>query len=208
MIEIGGYDTGSVVEDLDLIVRLHRHMRELGVPYSIPLVPDPVAWTEVPSDLGTLSRQRERWHRGLILTMIAHRDMQLRPRYGPLGFVHAPFFVLGEMLAPVVEVVGYVFTILGIALGVISWSFAGLFLAAALGYGLLLTFWAIVLEQATFRMYRRRGDFARLLGCALLEPLGYRQLTVLWRLRGFWNAWRGSQSWGEMRRYGFETAKT
>ncbi len=208
LIEIGGYDTGSVVEDLDLIVRLHRHMRELGVPYSIPLVPDPVAWTEVPSDLGTLSRQRERWHRGLILTMIAHRDMQLRPRYGPLGFVHAPFFVLGEMLAPVVEVVGYVFTILGIALGVISWSFAGLFLAAALGYGLLLTFWAIVLEQATFRMYRRRGDFARLLGCALLEPLGYRQLTVLWRLRGFWNAWRGSQSWGEMRRYGFETAKT
>lgn len=208
LIEIGGYHTGSVVEDLDLIVRLHRHMRELGVEYSIPLVPDPVAWTEVPADIGTLSRQRERWHRGLIMTMITHRDMLFRPRYGPLGFLHVPFFILGEMMAPVVELVGYIFTIIGISIGAISWAFAGLFLMAALGYGLTLTLWAIVLEQATFRMYRRPGDFARLLGCALLEPLGYRQLTVLWRLRGFWNAWRGSESWGEMRRYGFETSES
>ena len=43
-----------------------------------------------------------------------------RRRYGPLGFVHTPFFILGEMLAPVVELVGYVFTIIGIAIGAIS----------------------------------------------------------------------------------------
>lgn len=208
LIDIGGYNTGSVVEDFDLIIRLHRHMRELGIPYSIPLIPDPVAWTEAPPDFKTLARQRERWHRGLIVAMATHRDMLFRPRYGPIGFVHIPFFILGEMLAPVVELTGYLFTIIGIAIGAISWAFAGVFLLAALGYGLMLTLWAIVLEQATFRMYRRPADFARLLLCTLLEPLGYRQLTVLWRLKGFWNAWRGTESWGEMKRYGFETAET
>lgn len=206
LIDIGGYHTGSVVEDLDLIVRLHEHLRERGIPYEIPLLPDPVAWTEVPPDLRTLGRQRERWHRGLIATMVSHRRTLFRRRYGPIGFVHLPFFILGEMLAPVVELVGYVFTIVGIAIGAISWAFAGLFLAAALGYGLVLTLSAILLEQATFRMYRERGDFARLLAFALLEPFGYRQLTVLWRLKSFWNAWRRKETWGEMRRYGFETA--
>ena len=208
LLDIGGYRAGSVVEDLDLIVRLHRHMRELGVPYSIPLIPDPVAWTEVPPDLGTLGRQRERWHRGLIATMLGHRDLLFRRRYGPVGLVHAPFFVLGEMLAPAVEVIGYVAMAIGLALGVIDWTFAGLFLAAALGYGLMLTLWAIVLEEATFRTYRERGDFARLILCALAEPFGYRQLTVLWRLKGFWNAWRGNVSWGSMRRYGFQATRS
>lgn len=206
LLDIGGYHTGSVVEDLDLIVRLHEHLRERGVPYEIPLLPDPVAWTEVPPDLRTLGRQRERWHRGLIATMVSHRKTLFRRRYGPIGFVHLPFFIVGEMLAPVVELVGYVFTIIGIAIGAISWAFAGLFLVAALGYGLVLTLSAILLEQATFRMYRERGDFARLLAYALLEPFGYRQLTVVWRLKGFWNAWRRKETWGEMRRYGFETA--
>ena len=55
-------------------------------------------------------------------------------------------------------------------------------------------------------MYRSPGDFARLLVCAFLEPFGYRQLTVFWRLKGFWSAYRRSEAWGEMRRYGFERA--
>src|SRR5207249_10552428 len=45
---IGGYHVDSVVEDLDLVVRLHRHPRRQRIPYLIPFIPDPVAWTEVP----------------------------------------------------------------------------------------------------------------------------------------------------------------
>src|SRR5207245_1805614 len=45
---IGGYRTTSVVEDLDLVVRLHRYLRQHKRRYEIPFIPDPVAWTEVP----------------------------------------------------------------------------------------------------------------------------------------------------------------
>jgi cellulose synthase/poly-beta-1,6-N-acetylglucosamine synthase-like glycosyltransferase len=204
LIAIGGYTRGSVVEDLDLVVRLHTYLKSKGIPYQIPFVPDPVAWTEVPSDLRTHRRQRERWHRGLIVTLFTHIRLMFNPKYGRVGMITMPFFFFGEMLAPVVEIVGYVLTGLGLAFGVLSVEFALLFLAVALGYQVFLSLCAIILEEVTFREYRRLSDFVRLIGYALLEPFGYRQITVLWRLKGFWNALRGHKHWGEMRRAGFQ----
>lgn len=205
LLEIGGYATGNVVEDLELVVRLHRYLRTRKIPYDIPFIPDPVAWTEVPSDVRTHGRQRERWHRGLIVTMTRHVRVLFNPRYGRVGMITMPFFVFGEMLAPVIEILGYALTALGLTLGILSWEFALLFLAAALGYQMLLSIWAVTLEETTFRVYGRFGDFLRILLYAVVEPFGYRQLTVFWRLKAFWNALRGFTHWGEMRRRGFVT---
>ncbi len=205
LLEIGGYKTGNVVEDLDLVVRLHKNLRDRGIEYRVAFIPDPVAWTEVPSDLRTLARQRERWHRGLVKTMLDHRRMLFNPRYGIIGMITFPFFFFGEMLAPVVELVGYLLTFVGLYAGFVDVDFALLFLAVALGYQMLLSTWAVILEEATFRVYERPRDFVRLILYAFLEPFGYRQLTVVWRLQGFWNAMRGLTHWGEMQRKGFAT---
>ena len=205
LLDIGGYTSGNVVEDLDIVVRLHEHLRKEGIPYDIPFVPDPVAWTEVPSDLRTHGRQRERWHRGLIVTMVSHLRLLFNPKFGRVGMVTMPFFFFGEMLAPVAEVVGYLLTILGMALGILSLQFALLFFSVALGYQVLLSISAVILEETTFSVYGRFSDLLRLVGYALVEPFGYRQLTVFWRLKGFWNALWGFKHWGEMRRQGFES---
>jgi YaiO family outer membrane protein len=201
---IGGYHTGSVVEDLDLVVRLHRYLRSKKIRYEMPFIPDPVAWTEVPESMKILARQRERWHRGLISAMWQYKSMLLNPRYGRIGFLAMPFFVFGEMLAPVVEVVGYLVTAAGLAVGVLNVSFALLFVLVAWGYGMLLSLWAVVLEEISFRRYRRFGDLVRLLLFATVENLGYRQCTVWWRLKAFANVWRGVHVWGDMTRKGFD----
>jgi cellulose synthase/poly-beta-1,6-N-acetylglucosamine synthase-like glycosyltransferase len=203
---IGGYRTTSVVEDLDLVVRLHRHLRQRKIRYEIPFIPDPVAWTEVPESGRILSRQRERWQRGLIAAMWLYKGMLFNPRYGRVGLIAMPFFTFGEMLAPLVEVVGYVITLGGFYLGMINTSFALLFVFVAWGYGMLLSLWAVVLEEASFRRYGRLGDVARLLLYATLENFGYRQRTVWWRLKAFWSVLRRRHTWGEMVRKGFETA--
>ena len=200
---IGGYRVSSVVEDLDLVVRLHRHLQRRKIPYEITFIPDPVAWTEVPESLRILSRQRERWHRGLISAMWQYKGMLFNPRYGRVGLIAMPFFTFGEMLAPLIEVLGYGITVLGLAYGVINTSFALLFLLVAWGYGMLLSIWAVVLEEASFRRYRRAGDLVRLILCALLETFGYRQLTVWWRLRAFATVWKHTRRWGDMTRKGF-----
>ena len=204
LLAIGGYRAGNVVEDLDLVVRLHQHLRTNKIPYDIPFVPDPVAWTEVPSDVRSHRRQRARWHRGLVVTMAQHWKMLFNRKYGIIGFVTVPFYVFGEMIAPVVEVFGYVLTIVGLTFGLIDTQYALLFLTAAIGYQMFLSIWAVVLEETTFKLYDHPGDFARMLGYAIAEPFGYRQLTVLWRLQGFWQAVRGRKHWGAMKRKGFK----
>ena len=203
LIAIGGYKTGNVTEDMDLVVRLQRYLYENGIKAELPFIPDPVAWTEVPSDWKVLARQRERWHRGLIGTMITHKDLVFNRKYGAMGMVAMPYFLFGEMLAPIVELLGYALTGLGLAIGAVDTRFALLFFACAVGYGTLLSFWAIVLEELSFRRYRRRGDLARMLFFGFIEGLGYRQLTVWFRLQAFWKYFRGAENWGVMTRKGF-----
>jgi YaiO family outer membrane protein len=203
MMAVGGYHTGSIVEDLDLVVRMHRYLRRNKIKYEMPFIPDPVAWTEVPESLRILSRQRERWHRGLIAAMWQYKTMLFNPRYGRIGFLAMPFYAFGEMLAPVVELLGYLITAAGLAFGLVNVSFALLFVLVAWGYGMLLSIWAVVLEEVSFRRYRRFGDLFRLLLFASLENFGYRQLTVFWRLKAFINVWKGVHAWGDMARKGF-----
>src|SRR3990167_2108645 len=45
--KLGGF-CESVGEDVEIIMRLHRYMKEIKSPYQISYIPDPVAWTLVP----------------------------------------------------------------------------------------------------------------------------------------------------------------
>jgi cellulose synthase/poly-beta-1,6-N-acetylglucosamine synthase-like glycosyltransferase len=207
LLAIGGYQTGNVTEDMDLAVRMHRYLRENKIKAEMPFIPDPVAWTEVPATPKVLARQRERWHRGLLGTMLTHKGMLFNPKYGMTGMVAMPFFFFGELLAPVIEVMGIMLTAVGLTIGAINWDFAVLFFAVAVGYGMLLSFWAVVLEEVSFRRYGRRSDFFRLLGFAVIEGLGFRQMTVWFRVQAFWKHFRGVQSWGAMTRQGFGAKK-
>jgi cellulose synthase/poly-beta-1,6-N-acetylglucosamine synthase-like glycosyltransferase len=74
-VDVGGYDPTTVGEDVELVLRLHRHQRERQLPCRITFFPDPICWTECPEDLGTLVRQRDRWQRGLIEMIARHRKM-------------------------------------------------------------------------------------------------------------------------------------
>ena len=139
--------------------------------------------------------------------MWQYKGMLFNPRYGRVGLIGVPFYTFGEALAPLVEVLGYVITVVGFALGIVNVQFALLFVLVAWGYGMLLSIWAVVLEEVSFRRYGRGGDLARLLLFATLENLVYRQRTVWWRLKAFFTVWQQRQVWGEMTRKGFETAR-
>jgi len=98
LLAIRGYRTGSVTEDMDLVVRLHRYLREHDLPDTMSFIPDPVAWTEVPTSIRVLGRQRERWQRGLLETLWVHRDLLFNFRYGAVGLIAYPCLLFGEAL--------------------------------------------------------------------------------------------------------------
>ncbi len=203
--EAGGYAHDTVGEDMELVVRLRRRSYEAGDPKTISFIPDPVAWTEVPESLRTLGRQRDRWHRGLCDVLRRHKRVFLNPKYGAMGTFVYPYFVIVELLAPVVEALGILGLVAGVVLGAVDVSFAILFFLVAYGLGIVLATFTLLLEELSFHRYDRLGDRALLLVWALLESLGYRQLTVVWRLRGIWKFLRKRTDWGAMQRKGFSS---
>jgi hypothetical protein len=132
--------------------------------------------------------------------------MMGRPRYGIIGLVALPGFFLFEMLSPVIEFSGYIVLPLLLLLGYVPISFASPLLVLSVLYSILVSVLAVLLEDITFRRYPKASDMAVLVGAAVLENLGYRQLTVWWRVRAFWEYWRGDLSWGAMERRGVGAA--
>jgi cellulose synthase/poly-beta-1,6-N-acetylglucosamine synthase-like glycosyltransferase len=203
--EVGGYSSETVGEDIELVVRLHRHLRDRDEPYRIEFVPDPVCWTEAPETMRQLARQRRRWHRGLGETLWRHRRVAGNGRYGTLGTAAVPYFLLFEFLGPVVEVLGLPAVVVWWLLGDLSPVFVVAFLVVAGLLGVVLSLAALTLEEHSFRRHRDGRDVARLVGFSVLENVGYRQIVSFWRFLAFFDLLRGRSDWGEMRRKGFTT---
>jgi len=174
-----------------------------GEPARVCFVPDPVAWTEVPESLRVLARQRDRWHRGLLQTLWSYRGSWGNPRDGVLGTVVYPYFLLVELLAPVVEAIGLVGLLLGLLLGAVNVPFAIAFFLFAYGFGMLLSMACLLLDTVSASRAPSRRDLLWLALWAVLEPVGYRQLTVVWRLKGIVRGLQGRNDWGVMTRTGF-----
>jgi cellulose synthase/poly-beta-1,6-N-acetylglucosamine synthase-like glycosyltransferase len=204
---VGGWWTSTVGEDIELVLRLHRYLRDRDEPYSIEFVPDPVCWTEAPEDLRSLSRQRRRWHRGLAESLWRHRRLVANPRYGVLGLLAFPYFVIFELAAPLVEIVGPPLTIVWWATGRLSTSFLVSFLVVAFLLSILLSVAALALEEFSFRRHPRSREVARMIWWSIWENVGYRQINGLWRVQGLWDALRRRRGgWGAQRRRGFTSA--
>ncbi len=203
VIELGGYSHETLAEDMDLVLRIHRHFRLQGKPYRVCFVPDPVCWTEAPEDLRTLRNQRIRWHRGLMECMTLHRELLFHPRAGLLGWFAMPFLLLFEGLGPLFEVAGYLVMGIGFALHLITPGGFLAFTLVALGLGIVLTLTAVLLEEASYDTYPSVRQVLALMAAAVFENLGYRQLTAVWRVQGMWR-WlrRADSSWGRMARTG------
>jgi cellulose synthase/poly-beta-1,6-N-acetylglucosamine synthase-like glycosyltransferase len=202
VLEAGGFLVGTVSEDMELVVRLHKHFRKQGKPYSIRFTPDPICWTEVPSDLSTLRKQRNRWHRGLCETLWKHKDMFFNPRYGRLGMVAVPYYWFFEALAPLVELSGYAIVVVGMFTGFLSPRFAVMFVILAVLYGMLLSQLAAGIETFLSNRYPRMRDRALIFLAAFLEFLGYRQLLAFERVLATLQVQVKKGKWGRMKRKG------
>jgi cellulose synthase/poly-beta-1,6-N-acetylglucosamine synthase-like glycosyltransferase len=208
VVAVGGFDPDSLGEDFELVTHIHRHMREQKrSDYRVVFVAEPVSWTEVPSTLEVLGRQRRRWHRGLTQVLWRHRVMLMNPRYGRIGLLALPYYVAFELVAPVLELAGIVLVPAGLLVGAVNTAYAGLFLAVAYGYAIFVSIAALAVEEFSFHRYSRWRDLGAALLAAVAENVGYRQLTCWWRIQGLVAELAGRKAeWGVMTRTGFESS--
>jgi cellulose synthase/poly-beta-1,6-N-acetylglucosamine synthase-like glycosyltransferase len=203
VVSVGGYRPDTIGEDMELIVRLHRLLRERRQPYRIEFVPDPVCWTEAPEDFKTLKNQRIRWQRGLAESLNANWGLVFSRNGGVPGWLAFPFMLLFEWLGPLVEMGGYLFMVVSFLSGEISWQAFSTFMFVAIGLGILLSASGLLLEEMSFHMYPRGKQLLALAVVVLVENLGYRQLNTWWRLIGLFRwATQKEATWGAMKRKG------
>ena len=202
--EIGGYRHDSVTEDLDLVLRIHRYAAGTDREHRVEFVAEPIVWTEVPESIRTLSRQRRRWYRGLVESLVTHRDMIGSRRYGRIGTYAMPSYVFVEMLGPLIEGVGYLVVPAAVVFGVLNSEFFVLYFLLTTGIGVFLSWFSVLTVVGRFSRYEGGRQILTLLGAGVLENFGYRQWKTVVAWRGLVEYLRGNQSWGVMERSGFQ----
>jgi cellulose synthase/poly-beta-1,6-N-acetylglucosamine synthase-like glycosyltransferase len=203
-IDAGGYTTGCIGEDMELVLKMHRMLRERKSKYIIKFIPDPVCWTQPPETLGDLHKQRKRWQIGLIYSLLKHRNMLLNPRYGRIGMVCLPYYWVFEFLGPVLELTGYIAVPISFALGIINLNFFLGFFVVAVLYGIVLSIGALILEEHTFKKYPSIKQLVKLTFYAIIDNFGYRQLNTWYRVEALFAYRKAKHSWGSLSRTSFD----
>ena len=204
VIEAGGFNETTVSEDMELIVRLHRWAVENERRIKMQFISDPVCWTEAPANRKNLAAQRRRWQLGLYQALWLNSDMLFNRKFGRVGWLGYPFTLYVEALGAPVEFLGYCMIPLALLFGIVPPSLFLLFVLLALAYGSFLSVGSVLMEELTYRRYPRYRDLLVLLGYALLENIGYRQLVVWYRVQGFWRFLTGFQQWEKVTHGGAE----
>lgn len=202
VLEIDGFNVESIGEDMDLIVRLHKHFLKQNQPYKIGFIPDPLCWTEVPDNYESLSNQRNRWQRGLISSILTGDKFLIKPGGNPLSKLTIPYYILTEMFSPIIEIMSYILISLGIFIGIISLKIALLFFFVSMLFSMMLTLVALIYEERYFSKKLDRHSILQLVLISFLENLGYRQFMAYQRIKGIFDYYRKKTDWGRIERHG------
>jgi biofilm PGA synthesis N-glycosyltransferase PgaC len=197
--ELGGWSRDYTCEDIELTFRVHERMRLLRRPYRILCLPDTVGVTEGPNTVRKLVAQRERWQRVTLETWWAYRHMCLNPRYGAVGLLGMPFYLLSEILAPVFEVATLLTIVAAAAAGLVDWRLCAWVTIVIALANAVFNAAAVLADEIQSATYRTTS-LARLLALGPLELILYRPVIGWARVKGTWRFLRGDKRWHKFER--------
>lgn len=208
VIESGGYRYDSMGEDMELVWRMIGICTSNNRDYHIVQIPQVCCWTEAPSNLKLLYRQRTRWARGFIQTLSISDHMFFRKKYGRLGVITQPYQIIFEFLAPIIEFIGII-TFIWLALtDSVNWIACWVIMACIIIFGITVGVFTIFYDIKYTRTFTRKRSYFWLIVAALLEPLFYHPFITVFSLIGYWDhIVNVTAEWGEMTRKGFNKKK-
>lgn len=203
-IKVGGFCVGSVGEDYDITLKLHKYIYDSNVDYKIDYVPTAICWTQVPEKWKVLKNQRIRWHIGALQTFINFKSLTFKLKYKKLSLMLLPFSILTDILGPISELLGYFLIPLIWSLDMIDSNVMLSYFLIVFGYNSLISAFAIAIDGVLLSGLDKTRYLLKLFITALLDNFGYRQLYLYWKLKGYARLIKGNLSWGKMERVKFD----
>lgn len=200
VIDAGGYDSKTVGEDMELVVKLHVFCREHEIPYSIRYATDAVCWTQAPEKLSDLCRQRKRWHIGLYQSMIKHHSVFLNTKYGLISYISYFYFLIYELLSPYIEVLGTLFMVLASALDMLNVPFMVMYLGIYIAYASILSLTAFFARVHTIDLKLSMMDALKAIALCAIEVSGLRFILAWVRMTALFGYRKKKTQWGKIER--------
>jgi glycosyltransferase involved in cell wall biosynthesis len=199
--DVGGFDTDCLVEDYELIHRMHRHAESHALPWRIRVIGAAQAHTDAPSSVAAFLRQRRRWFGGFLQTQYWYRDMVGDRRHGWLGLLMLPVKAV-DTVQPLYGLAAF-----GLLVTYLVRGDLGVLLPVAGVIGIKITI-DLIFHLWSVHLYRRwlgRANEASLwqaLLAALVEPFSFQLLRHSGAALGWWVFISGRSSWGRAARSG------
>jgi biofilm PGA synthesis N-glycosyltransferase PgaC len=162
-------------------------------------MPDAVGFTEGPETIRGLISQRARWQRVIMETVWHYRHMLCNPRYGTVGWLGMPYYLLGEVCAPVLQLIAIILVPVAAMAGLLQLAdFLRLLAIIALTSG---AFTAAVLffQRRNMRPIATRY-LPYMLALAPLDLFLYRPIIAWAQCKGVIGFFRGYRGWDKSSR--------
>ncbi|HEY0269575.1 MAG TPA: glycosyltransferase [Sphingomonas sp.] len=206
VLEVGGFDPDCMVEDYELIHRLHRHAHDSGQDWRVRVVGNAIARTDAPASMIGFLRQRRRWFGGFLQTQHWYRDMVGNRRYGLLGTAMLPVKAL-DRFQPIYGIAAFLILIDLVVTGRFALALPILLIMIAkIAIDLGFHLWSL----GIYKNWTGQREGLRLgpaLIASIAEPFSFQLLRHAGAVWGWIAFLRGGrENWGRARRTGVEAA--
>ncbi len=200
VVSVGGYETTTMGEDMELVIKLHAFCRENNIPYRIRYATDAICWTQVPERLKDLRGQRRRWHIGLFQSMKAHSKILLNPKYGLVSFISYLYFLFYELLSPYIEVFGIFTMAFAAVFGFLNFKFMLMYLLIYMAFSSILSLTAFFARIHTIDLRITFTDILKAIGLCFVEISCLRFVLAWVRITALIGYRKKKSKWGKIQR--------
>ncbi len=193
LVKVGGFDPDCLVEDYEVLHRLHRYSADRELGWHVRVLGGARATTDSPAAIMPFLRQRRRWFAGFLQTQLWNRDMIANPRYGALGTAMLPVKAL-DTVQPLYGLAAFALLVTFAVTG-------NLKIAVPVIIAMVVK---VIIDLAyllwSLHLYRRwtgtRLSPWGALAAAIAEPLTFQLLRHAGAAWGWWVFVTGKQVWG------------
>jgi cellulose synthase/poly-beta-1,6-N-acetylglucosamine synthase-like glycosyltransferase len=199
LVRVGGFDADSLVEDYEVMHRIHRYARDNDLGWTVRVVGDAQASTDSPGNLMPFLRQRRRWFAGFLQTQYWNRDMIGNARFGALGTAMLPVKAL-DTVQPLYGLAAFGLLVYFLITGNVIIAMPIIIaMAVKIVIDLLYLLWSLHLYQ-NWTGHRISAGGALL--AAVIEPFSFQLLRHAGAAWGWFVFLTGRQVWGASARGG------